>query len=58
MLEKKYQVMKNLKINIFKASKPKKEYKTSREYRDRPISHDGVWLDLDCVRDRDKIITA
>ena len=42
----------------FRINKPKKDYKTPGEYRERPINHDSVWLDLDCIKDRDKTITA
>ena len=42
----------------FKSSKLKKEYKTLGEYRERSITHDGVWLDIDCLKNRDKIITT
>lgn len=58
MLEKKYQIAKDLRVQYFRFSKPKKEYKTLGEYKERLINHDGVWLDLDCVKDWEKIITA
>lgn len=41
----------------FKSSKPKKEYKTLREYRERPINLDGIWLDIDYSKDKDEIIS-
>lgn len=42
----------------FKSGKLKKEYKTLREYSERSITHNGVWLDIDCLKNRDKIITT
>ena len=47
-----------LQGQYFTVDKPKKEYITPGENRERPINHDGVWLDLDYVKDKDKTITA
>ena len=47
-----------LQGQYFRVNKPKKEYKTLGEYRERLINHDVVWLDFDYVKDRDKMITT